>query len=87
MRQVRAIKAHTYGNKFRKVGDVYTATDRDANLMVLVKNSEYHAGTPMPEPSVVLEVEPKPKRPYVRRDLSAGKVGGYNRKDLSADAE
>lgn len=83
MRQVKAIKAHTYGNKFRKVGDTYTATDQDAKLMVLVKNSEYH--TEEVEAPVV--VAPKPKRPYVRRDLSAGKVGGYNRKDLSADAE
>jgi hypothetical protein len=85
MRQVRAVKAHTYGNKFRKVGDVYTATDRDANLMVLVKNSEYHAEEPVAP--VVVAPEPKPKRPYVRRDMSAGKVGGYNRKDLIADAE
>jgi hypothetical protein len=85
MRQVKAIKAHTYGNKFRKVGDTYTATDRDANLMVLVKNSEYH--TAEPEPVAPVVEAPKPKRPYVRRDLSAGKVSGYNRKDLSADAE
>ena len=76
MKQLKAIKGHTYGNKFRKVGDVYEATEANANLMVLLKNSEYYV-----EPVVV----PKPKRSYVRKDQTAGKPGGYNRKDLKAE--
>jgi len=81
MKQLRALKGHTYANKFQKPGDLYKASDSDANLMVILKNSEYFT------PEIVVEVpkpEPKAKRPYVRRSLQADKPAGYSTKDMKA---
>ena len=93
MKLLRALKPHTFGQKFRKPGEVYESkSDSDANIMVLLKNSEYFVESAPVAPPEVPEVmdekpAPKPKRPYVRRDQSAGKTSGYNRKDMKADAK
>jgi hypothetical protein len=77
MKQLTAIKGHTYGGKFHRPGDVYEARESDANLMVLVKNSEYCAA----EPVAVTE---KPKRTYTRKNQTAEKPSGYKTKDMKA---
>lgn len=87
MKQIKAVKGHTYGGKFRKPGEVYSASDSDAKLMVLIKNSAYYeapAEIPAPvQPVLVPESvakapdAPRQKRPYVRRN--------YNRKDMRAE--
>lgn len=82
MKQLKALKGHSYANKFRKPGDLYNASDADANLMVLLKNSEYFTA------EIVVDVpkpEPKAKRPYVRRNLQADKPTGYTTKDMKAE--
>jgi hypothetical protein len=82
MKQLRALKGHSYANKFQKVGAIYNASDSDANLMVLLKNSEYFTA------EVVVEIpkeEPKAKRPYVRRNLQADRPSGYTTKDMKAN--
>lgn len=82
MKTLKALKGHTYANKFRKPGDLYNASDSDANLMVLVKNSEYFTAEIVPE---VPKPEPKAKRTYTRRNLQAGKPTGYSTKDMKAE--
>jgi len=81
MKTLKALKGHTYANKFQKVGDIYSASDADANLMVLLKNSEYFTA------EIVVEapkVEPKVKRPYVWRNLQSGNPAGYSTKEMKA---
>jgi len=85
MKQLRALKGHTYANKFQKPGDLYKASDSDANLMVILKNSEYF--TVVEAPKVVPKTEAsadRVKRPYVRRNLQADKPAGYSTKDMKA---
>ena len=79
MKQLTSIRLHPYGGEYRKIGDVYSATDRDANLMVIVKNSEYYV-----EPEVIPD---PPKRAYVRKTPATGTKRTYNRKDMQAEAE
>ena len=80
MKQLKSIRLHPYGGKYRKPGDIYEAIDRDANLMVIVKNSEYYVEPPV--------VEVKPKRTYTRKpqtETTTNRI--YNRKDMKAEAE
>ncbi len=89
MKQLRALKGHSYANKFQKPGDTYDARDADANLMVLLKNSEYFTAEVATEaPKEVLQTEigaDRVKRPYVRRNMQADKPVGYSTKDMKAD--
>lgn len=75
MKTLKALKGHSYANKFQTVGAIYNASDADANLMVLLKNSEYFTA-----PAEV----PKARRPYVRRNLQADKPVGYTTKEMKA---
>lgn len=77
-RTLKALKGHSYGGKFRNPGDVYEASRTDANLMVLLKHSEYYIA-----PAPVVEV--KPKRPYTRRNQTADKPVGYDTKVMTAE--
>ena len=65
MRTLKALKSHTYGGKLRKVGDIYEASKSHSNLMVLTNNAELIG------PEKAIEPEEKPKRPYVRRNMTA----------------
>lgn len=89
MKQLRALKGHTYASKFQKPGDTYDARDSDANLMVLLKNSEYFTPEIAVEvPKVVPKTEAsaeRVKRPYVKRNLQADNPAGYSTKDLKAE--
>lgn len=90
MKQLKALKPHTFGGKFRKVGEVYESkSDSDANVMVLLKNSEYYVESAPVAPPEVPETktaEPKPRRPYVRKNQTASKpAGNYSRKDMKAE--
>jgi len=82
MKQLKALKGHSYAHRFKKPGDVYMANDRDANLMVLLKNSEYFTAEIAAE---VFKPEPPAKRPYVRRNLQADKPAGYTTKEMKAE--
>jgi hypothetical protein len=80
-RTLKALKGHSYGGKFRNPGDVYEATRTDANLMVLLKHSEYYVA---PAPTAPAATE-RPKRPYTRRNQTADKPVGYDTKVMTAE--
>lgn len=96
MQQLRALKGHTYAQKFHHPGEIYCASDSDARLLVLVKQAEYYT-PPVAAPAKIekpeakdesLEtkaIDPKPKRPYVRRSLAAAKPSGYDTKDMKTE--
>jgi hypothetical protein len=73
MKTLKAIKGHSYGGKFHKVGDTYNAKDSDANLLVIVKNSVYHAETVAVVETKAMTAE-KPKRAYNRKKTYETKV-------------
>ena len=85
-RTLKAVKGHTYGAKFRKPGDIYEANRTDANLMVLLKNSEYYSPPVAVVAKAPEKVEPnKPRRASTRRNPAAQKVEGYDTKVMTAD--
>ena len=77
MRTLKALKPHTYGGKLRKAGDEYEASKSHSNLMALLGNAEIIG------PEKAKQPEEKPKRPYVRRNMTAAATPTYSTKVMT----
>jgi pyruvate/2-oxoglutarate dehydrogenase complex dihydrolipoamide acyltransferase (E2) component len=80
MKTLKALKGHSYGGKFRPAGSTYDASSRDANLLVLVKNAEYHSAPEVVTTQVSVKVDLEDEV-----DLSKIQGSGINGRVLKRD--
>ena len=82
MKQLKSTKGHSYAGKFRKAGEIYKATDRDAKVLIAVRRAEIYV-----PPPVVAETPKKRGRPRKVEAETEKTKRTYRRKDMQAEAE
>lgn len=78
-----ALESIAYAGKRHAVGAKFLASAKDAKLLAAIGKAT--AAPVVVEPPKAKDVAAEtPKRPYRRRDMTAGQSAGYQRSDLTA---